>query len=87
VSYERCPATKAPSFLGFIRYLEPVPKSGKRIRTGPERIAAAGKQITLWVNGAVTSELKECDVPRGFIGLEAEGYRVEYRNVQVKAMK
>jgi hypothetical protein len=50
-------------------------------------LRAAGKQITLWVNGAVTSELKECDVPRGFIGLEAEGYRVEYRNVQVKAMK
>jgi hypothetical protein len=47
-------------------------------------IRASGKQITLWINGAVTSEFKECEVPRGYIGLEAEGYRVEYRNVQVK---
>jgi hypothetical protein len=49
-------------------------------------LRAQGKQITLWINGAVTSELKECDVPRGYIGLEAEGYRVEYRNVQVKVI-
>ncbi len=47
-------------------------------------LRAAGKQITLWVNGAVTSEFKDCEVPRGYVGLEAEGYRVEYRNVQMK---
>ncbi len=49
-------------------------------------LRAEGKQITLWVNGAVTSEFKDCEVPRGFIGLEAEGYRVEYRNVRVKPL-
>jgi hypothetical protein len=49
-------------------------------------LRAMGKQITLWVNGAVTSEFNECDVPRGFVGLEAEGYRVEYRNVQLKPL-
>ena len=47
-------------------------------------LRAVGRQISLWVNGAVTSEFKECDVPRGYVGLEAEGYRVEYRNVQMK---
>jgi hypothetical protein len=47
-------------------------------------LRAVGKQISLWVNGAVTSEFKECEVPRGYVGLEAEGYRVEYRNVQMK---
>lgn len=47
-------------------------------------LRAVGKQITLWINGAITSEFKECEVPRGYVGLEAEGYRVEYRNVQVK---
>jgi hypothetical protein len=47
-------------------------------------LRAVGKQISLWVNGAVTSEFKECEVPRGHVGLEAEGYRVEYRNVLVK---
>jgi len=29
---------------------------------------AAGRQITLWVNGAVTCEFKECEAPRGYIG-------------------
>jgi hypothetical protein len=48
------------------------------------QLRAVGRQITLWVNGAVTSEFKECEVPRGYIGLEAEGYRAEYRNVQMK---
>ncbi len=47
-------------------------------------LRAVGKLITLWVNGAVTSVFKECEVPRGYVGLEAEGYRVEYRNVQIK---
>ena len=47
-------------------------------------VRAVGKQISLWVNGAVTSEYRECETPSGFVGLEAEGYRVEYRNVQVK---
>jgi hypothetical protein len=47
-------------------------------------LRAVGKVISLWVNGAVTSEFKDCDVPRGHVGLEAEGYRVEYRNVQLK---
>jgi hypothetical protein len=47
-------------------------------------LRAVGRQISLWVNGAVTSEFKECDAPLGYVGLEAEGYRVEYRNVQMK---
>ena len=47
-------------------------------------VRAVGKQISLWVNGAVTSEYKEWEAPSGYVGLEAEGYRVEYRNVQVK---
>ena len=47
-------------------------------------LRAVGRQISLWVNGAVTSEFKECDVLRGYVGLEAEGFRVEYRNVQMK---
>jgi len=47
-------------------------------------LRAVGREISLWVNGAVTSVFKECDVPRGHVGLEAEGYRVEYRNVLMK---
>jgi hypothetical protein len=47
-------------------------------------IKALGRAITLWVNGAVVNEYAECEVPRGFIGLEAEGYRIEFRNVKLK---
>jgi hypothetical protein len=50
-------------------------------------LRAAGKQVSLWNNGAVVSEFNDCEVPRGYVGLEAEGYRVEYRNVQVKPIK
>ena len=49
-------------------------------------IRAMGRQITLWVNGAVVSEFSECEVSRGYIGLEAEGYRVEFRNVRLKRL-
>ncbi len=45
-----------------------------------------GKSVTLWVNGAVTNEWKSCEVPKGFVGLEAEGYRIEFRNVKVKPL-
>lgn len=49
-------------------------------------IRAAGKRITLWVNGAVVSEFADCEVASGYVGLEAEGYRVEFRNVQLKRL-
>ena len=45
---------------------------------------ADGKRLLLWVNGAVTSEFAACEVPRGFVGLEAEGYRIEFRNLKLK---
>ena len=49
-------------------------------------IRAVGRQITLWVNGSVTCEFKDGEALRGYIGLEAEGFRVEYRNVQMKPL-
>lgn len=49
-------------------------------------IRAVGKNITLWVNGAIVNEYTECEVPRGYIGLEAEGYRIEFRNLKVKRL-
>jgi hypothetical protein len=45
-----------------------------------------GRNVSLWVNGAVTNEWKGCQVPRGYIGLEAEGWRIEFRNVKVKML-
>ena len=47
---------------------------------------ARGRTLTLWVNGAVTSEIA-VDVPRGHFGLEAEGWRIEFRNMRIKALE
>jgi hypothetical protein len=49
-------------------------------------IRATGKTMTLWVNGAVVSEMPNVEVPRGFVGLEAEGYLVEFRNLKLKIL-
>lgn len=49
-------------------------------------IRAVGKQITLWVNGAVVNEFNDAEVLSGYLGLEAEGYNVEYRNVRLKRL-
>ncbi len=49
-------------------------------------IRCEGKKITLWVNGAVTSEFTECELPKGYVGLEAEGYRIEFRNLKLKVL-
>jgi hypothetical protein len=42
--------------------------------------------MTLWVNGAVTNQWHECLVSKGYVGVEAEGYRIEFRNVKVKSL-
>ncbi len=47
-------------------------------------ITCAGKRMTLWVNGAVTCVYEGCESAKGFVGLEAEGYRVEFKNIRMK---
>ena len=49
-------------------------------------IRCEGKKITLSVNGAVTSEFTQCEVPKGYLGLEAEGYRIEFRNLKLTGL-
>lgn len=62
----------------------------KRVKPAGEwntyEITCKGKDITLWVNGANTCEWHECDVPKGYVGLEAEGWRIEFRNVKLKPL-
>ncbi len=50
-------------------------------------ITARGKVLTLWVNGAVTCEIKDCGNPKGLVGLEGEGYLIEFRNLKVKELR
>jgi hypothetical protein len=49
-------------------------------------IAARGKTLTLWVNGAVTCRFRDCGMEKGRIGLEGEGYLIEFRNLKVKEL-
>jgi hypothetical protein len=49
-------------------------------------ITGKGPDLTLWVNGAVTNEFRGCEMPKGFVGLEAENWRIEFRNVKVKPL-
>jgi hypothetical protein len=47
-------------------------------------IRAQGKKMTLWVNGEVSSEWDNMEVTKGYVGLEGEGYRIEFRNLKLK---
>jgi hypothetical protein len=49
-------------------------------------ITARGRTLTLWVNGAVTCQFDQCGQARGFVGVEGEGFRVEFRNLKVKEL-
>lgn len=49
-------------------------------------VTAKGKTLTLWINGAVTCTFENCGMPQGRVGLEGEGFRVEFRNLKVKEL-
>jgi hypothetical protein len=65
-------------------------QKGSRVKPKGEwntfEITCKGKDVTLWVNGAVTSVWHECQIPRGYVGLEAEGYHIEFRQVKLKPL-
>jgi hypothetical protein len=65
-------------------------KDKKRVKPAGEwntyEITCKGKDISLWTNGAVTCEWHDCQVAKGYVGVEAEGYRIEFRNVKVKSL-
>lgn len=50
-------------------------------------ITARGNVLTLWVNGAITCEVKNCGNPKGLVGVEGEGYRIEFRNLKIKKLR
>ncbi len=64
---------------------------GQRVKPAGEwnmvEITARGKRLTLWVNGAVTCQFDDCGMPQGRVALEGEGYRIEFRNLKVKALR
>jgi len=50
-------------------------------------IRCQGSKLVLKVNGTVTSEFDDCKNMRGYLGLEAEGSRIEFRNMRIKLLK
>jgi len=49
-------------------------------------IRCQGPKITLWVNGEMSSEFAAPEVLKGYVGLEAEGFRIEFRNLRYKLL-
>jgi len=49
-------------------------------------IRCQGPKITLWVNGALSSEFTAPEVLKGYVGLEAEGFRIEFRNLRYRLL-
>ena len=50
-------------------------------------IRAQGGRITLAVNGAVVSEVDGYALLRGYVGLEAEGHEIAFRNLKLQILK
>jgi hypothetical protein len=49
-------------------------------------IRCDGPQITLWVNGVLNGTFAVPEVPKGYWGLEAEGFKIEFRNLKLKIL-
>ena len=49
-------------------------------------ITVQGDKVTLAINGAVVSELTGCGLRKGYLGFEAEGYEVTFKNIQLKKL-
>lgn len=49
-------------------------------------VTCKGRTISVWVNGGVQQTWNDCQVPRGHIGLEGEGWKIEFRNLRIKPL-
>jgi hypothetical protein len=50
-------------------------------------VRCLGPKIALWVNGEFAAEFQAPEVLHGYWGLEAEHYRIEFRNIKLKVLK
>lgn len=49
-------------------------------------VTVARQAVTLWVNGENINLVGKTYTDRGYVGLEAEGFPIEFRNVKIKAL-
>lgn len=62
-----------------------VPELQKPLKEWNEwRVLAAGEKMTLWCNGKKAWEVTDFKVARGYLGLQAEGQVMEFRNLRIK---
>ena len=52
----------------------------------PASCDAKHRPSTVLVNGAVRNECTARDVSTGYVGLKAEGHRIEFRNLMLKEL-
>jgi hypothetical protein len=79
------------SFDGARRRYDLSPQLGEQ-RVGPAgewntvEVTARGATLSAWINGGVANEYKYSTQRRGLIGLEAEGFAIEFRNLKLKTL-
>jgi len=49
-------------------------------------VTAIGSKVSVWANGAIVCEYPWVTVNSGHVGLEAEGFPVEFRNLKIKPL-
>jgi len=50
------------------------------------RVRAIGDRVTFWCNGELAWEATNFNPPRGYLGLQAEGAPVEFRNLRIQEL-
>jgi hypothetical protein len=62
----------------------------QRVREAGEwntvEVTARGETLSAWINGGLACEYKYNPTKRGLIGLEAEGFAIEFRNLKLKTL-
>jgi hypothetical protein len=66
---------------------DPVPKLQKPVGEWNEwRVLAVGDHVTFWCNGQRAWEVSGFKDRRGYLGLQAEGAPMEFRNIRIKVL-
>lgn len=93
LSYHRSCSRNCPSPFKSFKKSFNLSKQVTDLRVKPAgewntlEVTARGKVLTLWVNGGVTCQFEDCGPEKGYLGLEGEGYRIEFRNLKVKELR
>ncbi len=75
----------AGNLMGGAKGGKAVPELQKPVGEWNEwRVLAVGDKVTFWCNGKQAWEVTGFKTPKGYIGLQAEGAPMEFRNLRIK---